>query len=144
MPEPSRDQANVVITAAIESLTAITPAEVKVADPDLLYRFGDILAERLEWRNGRYTTQEDREAFLAIRKEAGLKIDPKTAEAFWVYGSVIDPYGIYPPFEEDNIGRNCFARAPESDVWVWSGDLPEATAKAVHEKADNQKVELPW
>jgi hypothetical protein len=50
--------------------------------------------------------------FLAIRKEAGLKIDPETAEVDWAYAQVLDPYGISPPDEEHEcIGRAYFARS---------------------------------
>ena len=34
------------------------------------------------------------EEFLAIRKDAGQKIDPETAEVCWDYAQVLDPYGI--------------------------------------------------
>src|SRR5262245_6113391 len=33
------------------------------------------------------------EQWLAIRKEAGLKIDPATAETCWQYAQTLDPYG---------------------------------------------------
>src|SRR5262249_4109293 len=33
------------------------------------------------------------EEWLAIRKEAGLKIDPESAEVNWWYAQVADPYG---------------------------------------------------
>ena len=43
----------------------------------------------------RNSEQEDsqmtNEQWLAIRKEAAVKIDPETAEVFWEYGYVIDP-----------------------------------------------------
>jgi hypothetical protein len=32
--------------------------------------------------------------WLAIRKEAGLQIDPDTAEVCWRYAQVLDPYGF--------------------------------------------------
>ena len=38
-------------------------------------------------------TQEQQE-FLSIRREAGLKIDPATAEAMGRYVQILDPYGI--------------------------------------------------
>jgi hypothetical protein len=81
-------------------------------------------------------TRVERKTRLAIRKEAGLKIDPETAEVFWEYGSVRDPYYLFEHGDdwEDNIGRNYFARSPGSDVWVWFGDLPEATRDALWEK----------
>jgi len=75
------------------------------------------------------------EKWLAIRKEAGRKIDPETAEVDWTYGVVGDPYGIHPEPEECyNVGREYFARSPGSDVWVSFGDLPTATQEALWEK----------
>jgi hypothetical protein len=72
--------------------------------------------------------QTTKEQWLAIRKEAAVKIDPETAEVFWEYGSVSDPYGLYDlTDEEDNIGRNYFARSPQSEVWVEFHDLPAPT-----------------
>jgi hypothetical protein len=75
------------------------------------------------------------EEFLAIRKEAGLKIDPETAEVDWCYAQVLDPYGIYPnpPDEAWCVGRAYFARSPDSDVWVEFRDLPEATRDALRQ-----------
>ena len=79
------------------------------------------------------------EEFLAIRKEAGLKIDPETAEVDWSWAYVVDPYGIYSDLsdEERCIGRAYFARSPDSDVWVEFGDLPEATRDALWQKLEN-------
>ena len=37
-------------------------------------------------------TDEERKIWLAVRKEAGLKIDPETAEVAWTYGLGDDPY----------------------------------------------------
>ena len=73
------------------------------------------------------------EEFLAIRKEAGLKIDPETAEVYWHYTQVLDPYEIYPEPSDESwcVGRAYFARSPDSDVWVWFGDLPKATRDAL-------------
>jgi hypothetical protein len=72
------------------------------------------------------TKKRTRKQWLAVRKEAGLKIDPETAEVSCEHGSVRDPYGLYDlTDEEDNIGRNYFARSPGS-VWVSFHDLPDA------------------
>jgi hypothetical protein len=82
-------------------------------------------------------TDEEREVWLAIRKEAGLKIDPETAEVDWNYASTTDPYGIYPPLPDevcDCVGREHFARAPGNDVWVHFDDLPKATREALWKK----------
>ena len=81
-------------------------------------------------------TDDERKAWLAIRKEAGLKIDPETAEVDWEYALTLDPYGVYPqlPEEYQQVGRAYFARSPGSDVWVNFGDLPEATRDALWKK----------
>jgi hypothetical protein len=77
-----------------------------------------------------------REQWLAVRKEAGLLIDPETAEVEWTYALTLDPYGIYPdlPEELQQVGREYFARSPGSNVWVQFGDVPEATRDALWEK----------
>jgi hypothetical protein len=84
----------------------------------------------------REMTAEEIENLLAIRKEAGLHIDPETAEVDWTYGLTLDPYGIYPELPEDyeQVGREYFARTSGSHVWVNFGDLPEATRDALWEK----------
>ena len=48
----------------------------------------------------------------------------------------LDPYGVYPelPEELQQVGREYFARSPGSDIWVWFGDLPEATETVLWEK----------
>jgi hypothetical protein len=81
-------------------------------------------------------TDEERKIWRATRKEAGLKIDPETAEVECIYVRILDPYGIYPdpPEEYQQVGREYFARAPGSDVWVSFGDLPEATCDALWKK----------
>jgi hypothetical protein len=94
-------------------------------------------------------TNEAREAWLAIRREAGLKIDPETAEVLWIYAHTLDPYGIYPdlPPEDQQVGREYFARSPGSDVWVEFGDLPKATEDALWKKHSSKLMfpaGLPW
>jgi hypothetical protein len=73
----------------------------------------------------------------AIRKKAGLGIDPKTAELHWEWGQIGDPYGDFPepPKEYYCVGRVYFARSPGSDgIWVEFGDLPQATVDALWER----------
>ena len=84
------------------------------------------------------------EQWLAIRKQAGAKIDPATAEVDWNYAQILDPYGVHPdlPEECDCVGRVYFARAPGSDVWVHFGDLPEATRDALWERYE-RKLAFP-
>ncbi len=76
------------------------------------------------------------EQWLAIRKEAGLNIDPDTAEVRWSYAQTLDPYGIYPDLPEEcqQVGREYFARSPGSDIWVHFRDLPDETRNAVWER----------
>jgi hypothetical protein len=75
----------------------------------------------------------DLKTWLAIRKRAGLKIGPKTAEITWKYAQVLDPYGLHPdpPKRDYQVGREYFARGPESDIWVWFGDLTNAKINAL-------------
>jgi hypothetical protein len=76
------------------------------------------------------------EEWSAIRKEAALQIDPETAEVDWCYAQTLDPYGVIPDLPEEcwQVGREYFARAPGSDIWVWFGDLPTATESALWKK----------
>jgi hypothetical protein len=79
-------------------------------------------------------TANEKEAWYAIRKAAGLKIDPETAKVIWYWGMVLDPYGLYPDMPHEyrcHIGRLYFARAPDSDIWVSFDDLPQATEDAI-------------
>lgn len=82
------------------------------------------------------TTDIAVEQWLAIRKEAGLQIDPETAEVDWWYVQILDPYGVDPdlPEEAQCVGRGYFARSPGSDVWVSFYDLPNKTEKALWKK----------
>jgi hypothetical protein len=75
----------------------------------------------------------ERERWLAIRRETGLKIDPQTAEVDWTWAAIIDPYGVYPELAEKEgcVGRVYFARSPGSDIWVHFDDLPEETREAL-------------
>jgi hypothetical protein len=76
------------------------------------------------------------EDWLAIRKDAGLKIDPETAEVEWAYRQTLDPYGVHLdlPDEFDQVGREYFARSPGSDIWVSFDDLPSAIRIELWEK----------
>jgi len=64
-----------------------------------------------------------------LLKIAGRQIDPDTAEVFWTYAQTLDPYGVHPDLPEEcwQVGREYFARCPDTDVWVNFGDLPKET-----------------
>jgi hypothetical protein len=83
------------------------------------------------------------EEWLAIRKEAGLRIDPATAKVTWCWAQVMDPYGIY-PHEAYCIGREYFARSPHSDVLVNFGDLPKGTVTALRKRVDAGDYDDDW
>jgi hypothetical protein len=83
----------------------------------------------------RMTAQELKE-FRPICKEAGQHIDPATAKVVWEYVDLTDPYGIEPPHRVECVGLQYFALSPGTDIWVWFGDLPEATAKALRERVE--------
>jgi len=80
--------------------------------------------------------QIEKREWLAIRKKAGRKIDPETAEIIWEYGYALDPYGIRPDLSPAcrQFQTNYFARSPGSDIWVFFYDLPPATRHALWEK----------
>jgi hypothetical protein len=73
------------------------------------------------------------EQWLATRKEAGLTIDPETAEVLWIYADTEDPYYVFDewelPEEFIQVGREYFARSPGSDIWVHFDDLPNTVRK---------------
>jgi hypothetical protein len=79
---------------------------------------------------------EDVQRLLASRREAGLKIDPETAEVSWEYGQDMDPYGVYSDLPEECqlVGRQYFARSPGSDIWVHFRDLPDETREVLWER----------
>jgi len=83
------------------------------------------------------TAKSDRRRrWLAIRRKAGRKINPETAEIMWRYGYALDPYGFgrEPPYACRQLQRNYFARCPGCDIWVFFYDLPTATRHALWEK----------
>jgi hypothetical protein len=87
----------------------------------------------------------DHTQFYAAKKEAGLKIDPATAETWWCWGQVLDPYGLGDLSEKyECIGRNYFARARGSDEWVVFGDLPISTREALWRRGEEAEEEVAF
>ena len=82
-------------------------------------------------------TEYDRR--MEERRAAGLLIDPSTAEIDWNYAQTLDPYSDGLPLlpQEEQVGREYFARAPDSDIWVCVGDLPDATRDAIWNRFEN-------
>ena len=61
-------------------------------------------------------------------------------------GQVLDPYGVrqLAP-EEYQVGRLVFVRSPDSGEWVSLYDLPEESARALHQRIDKEGIpENDW
>jgi hypothetical protein len=107
---------------------------------DLLESLGDWL-----FHNGRVDrnciSNAEYERRMEERRAAGLLIDPSTAVIGWWYARCFDPYtdGIPVPPGFATFGRTPFARAPDSDIWVDFGDLPDATLEAIRKRFENTK-----
>lgn len=95
-------------------------------------------------------TQRDVRQWLNIHKKAALKIDPSTAVVWKRNVQNLDPYGIDPdlPEEFQLVGSQHFARNPDSDIWVWFGDLAEDLRLKLWENLEKSEPafpdELPW
>jgi hypothetical protein len=63
------------------------------------------------------------------RKAAGRLIDPATAKLSWWFVKTLDEYGDGLEMEEYNMCRGYFVRAPDRDIWVEIGDLPQETRR---------------
>jgi hypothetical protein len=92
--------------------------------------------ERLPWTRDQLTLAEF-EQWIATREEAGRAIDIETCElARWpAYDE--DPYGIRRARGEepyDQVGTNRWVRSPESDGWIWEGDLPPEKGGAMYDR----------
>ena len=103
--------------------------------------------DKTEWPTSVADMEADQmsvEQWLAIRKEAGLKIDPETAEVMWTYALTLDPYGVYPDLPEEcqQVGREYFARSPGRDIWVCFHDLPK-TVRGDLWKRHSSKLAFP-
>jgi len=84
-------------------------------------------------------TEYDRR--MEERRAAGLLIDPSTAEIECGYAETFDPYGDGLPLlpRVEQVGREYFVRAPDSDIWVDVGDLPDATRDAIWKRLREHK-----
>jgi hypothetical protein len=102
------------------------------------------IAEK-EWVKLRKKVELRAREWLAQRAQEAKNINADTAEVTWTYAETFDPYGIGPyplPRTLHQVGREYFARRPGSDIWVWFGDLPDATAKALW-KMHGAKLSFP-
>ena len=92
------------------------------------------------------TDTDELKQWLAERKEAAKQIDVATCEITWEWGQILDPYGVGQLLpEEYQVGRLVFVRSPESGGWVSLYDLPEESARALHQRIDKEGIpENDW
>ena len=77
--------------------------------------------------------------FIARKQRVSRTIDPDSAKALWIWGGILDPYGLHRSFfddpdEEDNISRICFAIAPDGE-WIAFEDLPKETVAKLRSRS---------
>jgi hypothetical protein len=92
--------------------------------------------------NGTNEDGMDLDAWLAIRKREGGRIDPSNVEMLWLHTQIIDPYGVYgePPPECWGVGRTYFFRNIGSEIWVASTDIPKETMEKLWARIDNSDL----
>jgi hypothetical protein len=77
-------------------------------------------------------TVADVEAFLAGRRADAQLIDPENCEIFKYAVESVDIYELFDvPDEWSCVGGELFVRNLPDGYWVWVGDVPEETWKAV-------------
>ena len=88
------------------------------------------------------------EEWLAVRRAEAKFIEPATAELFWNWGDIVDPYGTDTDFPEEHkcLDRLYFARRPGRDIWVCFFDLPNDVRDELWQrlKREPQDDELPF
>jgi hypothetical protein len=84
------------------------------------------------------------EQWRAMSEEAGLKIDPATAEVKWAYGQTLYPCGFMVEWELPGDFHQSepeyWARSPESDAWVAFSDLPADTRDRLRKRQSSELV----
>jgi hypothetical protein len=77
-------------------------------------------------------TAADVKAYLANREEAAKSINPENCETIKYYTEAMDIYGLFEvPDEWSCVGSELFVRNLPDGSWVWFGDLPKETCKAL-------------
>jgi hypothetical protein len=126
-----------------EKQTPITPANFLEVWREAHARIMAELADKADAGADPQTSDISNEEFLAIRKAAGLKIDPRTAAVTWCYADIVDPYGIGECVGDQGcVRREYYARAPGCDIWVAFPDLPQETRDALW-KAHKHELAFP-
>jgi len=72
------------------------------------------------------------------------RINPETAEVFFVYALIANPYGdgyVLPPEAQGVVGRSYFAVDPHENVAVFRDDLPFETIDALRRKRNHADLD---
>jgi hypothetical protein len=86
----------------------------------------------------------DRKTPSEARKAAGARIDPETAEVWFNYARILDPYNGGLDVPEDAVGRQWFAADPDERIAVHFSDLPETTCRQLQQKVYGKSAKNPF
>ena len=94
-----------------------------------------VLSRRIDALRDEFHKKKRQDEYLGLVKQAGLAINPETAEVQCFQANYFDPYGIIgmdlPEECLDSQTKLYFARSPGSDLWVEFDDLPDETREAL-------------
>jgi hypothetical protein len=96
----------------------------------------------MPWSRDKLSKDELRQ-WLASRKEAAQAIDVESCEVGVWYADELDPYGIDRALGEfcldgASINRVGFVRSPDSNGWVYVGDLPDQKYSALLDRTERE------
>src|SRR5580704_17906900 len=86
-------------------------------------------------------TQDELRQWLSSRNAAGEAINIETCDLGSWKAYDTDPYGVREMLGEEpyyQVGTYCFVRSPNSNGWIWEGDLPDARAKALYVRFERE------
>jgi|SRR6516165_1455234 hypothetical protein len=112
--------------------------ERQVEDLIAHYRKGDPL-QAMPW-TCELMSEQELQRWLASCEEAGRAIDIETCELGSWHAWDCDRYGIrerlgeLPEEDMDQVSRNLYVRSPESNGWIFEGDLPTEKSKALRNR----------
>jgi hypothetical protein len=149
-----RGEPNGIVPGTVGEEQAEIAKRLLQDNPAILAEKDRLLAElRKDWlvHSGRVDrdciSKAEYDRRMGERRAAGLLIDPSTAEIGCSMVLLLDPYydGLPLLREEEEVGHFCFARAPDSGIWVSDNDLPDATRHAIWKRCENASCNgLEW
>jgi hypothetical protein len=94
----------------------------------------------LPWTRDQLTVDEFT-AWVASREQAATAIDIATCELGIWAALDLDPYGLKELLGQDvyqQVGTNRFVRSPESQGWVWEGNLSREQISAMYARINRE------